>query len=61
MPNMASVIQNHNTSLLKNPTLTDIKECRCRRKPECPLDKKCLSGYLQSWPKYFRQTSFSVK
>ena len=46
MPNMASVIRNHNTNLLKDPTPTDIKECSCRRKPECPLDKKCLSEYL---------------
>ena len=43
---MASVIRNHNTSLLKDPTPTDIKECSCCRKPECPLDKKCLSEYL---------------
>ena len=46
MPNMASVIRNHNTSLLKNPTPTDIKECSCHQKTECPLNKKCLSGYL---------------
>ena len=43
---MASVIRNHNTSLLKDPTPTDMKECSCRQKLECPLDKKCLSGYL---------------
>ena len=30
MPNMASVIRNHNTSLLKDPTPTDMKECSCR-------------------------------
>ena len=46
IPNMASVIRNRNTSLLKDPTPTDIKECNCRRKPECPLDKKYLSGHL---------------
>ena len=46
MPNMASVIQTHNTSLLKNPTPTDINECSCRQKAECPLDKKCSSGYI---------------
>ena len=45
MPNMASIIRNHNTSLLKNPTPTDIKECNWSQKPEWPLDK-CLSGYL---------------
>ena len=41
--NMANVIRNHNTSLLKEPFPTDIKECICRRKPECPQDKKRLS------------------
>ena len=46
MSDMASVIRNHNTSFLKDPTPTDIKECSCRQKTECPLDKKCLSGYL---------------
>ena len=46
MLNMASVIQSHNTSLLKDPIPTDIKECSCRQKPKYPLDKKCLSGYL---------------
>ena len=46
MPNMASIIQNHNTSLLKDPTRTDIKQCSCRQKKECPFNKKCLSGYL---------------
>ena len=46
MSNMASVIRNHNTSLLKDPTPTNIKECSCCQKTECSLDKKCLSGYL---------------
>ena len=41
-----SVIRNHNTSLLKDPTPTDIKECSCHQKTECPLDKNCLSGCL---------------
>ena len=44
---MASVIPNHNTRLLKDPTPADIKECGCRRKAQCPFDKKCLSGHLQ--------------
>ena len=46
LPKMASVILNHDTSLLKDPTPTDIKECNCHQKTECPLDKKCLTGYL---------------
>ena len=43
---MASDIRLHNTSLLKDPSPTVIKECSCRQKPECPLDERCLSGYL---------------
>ena len=46
MPNIASVIQNHNTSLLKNPIPTDIKESSCCQKADCPLDKKYLFWYL---------------
>ena len=39
MPDMASVIQNHNTSFMKDPTPTDIKGCSCLQKQEFPLDK----------------------
>ena len=46
MPNLLCVIWNQNTSLLKDHASTEIKECSCRQKTECPLDKKCLSGYL---------------
>ena len=46
MPNMECVIRNHNASLLKDSTPTDTKECSCCQKPECPLTKICLSGYL---------------
>ena len=46
MPNMASVVRSHNTSLLKDPVPTDIKERSCRRKPQCLLDKKRLSECL---------------
>ena len=42
VPNMASVIRNHNTSLLKNPTPTDIKECSYRQKVECPYWTKSV-------------------
>ena len=42
---MQNVMRNHNTSLLKDPFPADIKECICRRKAECPLDKKRLSEY----------------
>ena len=37
MQNMVSVIRNHNTSSLKDPTPTDIKERSCCQKPECQL------------------------
>ena len=43
---MASVIQNHNTNLLKDPVASTAKECRCRQKPNCPLAEKCLSEWL---------------
>ena len=36
IPNIASA----------EPVPTDIKECSCRRKPECQLDKKCSSECL---------------
>ena len=46
MPNMASVIRNHNTSLLKDPTPNDIKECSCRKKTQCTLDKSVYLDIL---------------
>ena len=33
---MLSVIQNHNTKLLKDPTAPTVKECSCRQKSNCP-------------------------
>ena len=46
MQNMASVIQNHNNNLLKDPVVSTAKECSCRQKCNCPLAKKCLSECL---------------
>ena len=46
MKNMASVIQNHNTNLLKDPVVSIAKECSCRQKSNFPLAKKCLSECL---------------
>ena len=43
---MASVIQSHNTSLLKDIVPTDIKECSCYWKLKYPLYKKCLPECL---------------
>ena len=46
MQNMACVIQNHNTNLLKDPVASTEKECSCRQKPNCPVAEKCLSECL---------------
>ena len=47
MPNMKSVIQNHNANLLSKNTISAAAcSCSCRQKPECPLNKKCLSESL---------------
>ena len=47
MPNMKSVIQNHNANLLSKHT-TPVAACSssCRQKSECPLNNKCLSESL---------------
>ena len=47
MPNMKSVIQNHNANLLSNRTTTvAVCSCSCRQKSKCPLNNECLSGSL---------------
>ena len=46
MQNMASVIQYHNTNLLKDLVASTTKECSCRQKSNCPLAEKCLSECL---------------
>ena len=39
MPNMKSVIQNHNNNLLsKQTTPVAGRSCSCRQKSECPLN-----------------------
>ena len=43
---MASVIQNHNTNLLKDPVASTAKKCSCRQKSNCPLVEKWLSEWL---------------
>ena len=43
---MASVIQNHNSNLLKDPVASTAKECSCLQKSNCPLAEKCLSECL---------------
>ena len=43
---MGSIIQKHNTNLLKDPIASTAKECSCRQKSDCPLAEKCLSECL---------------
>lgn len=46
MPNMKAIIASHNKKVLSNvttpPTQQSDKPCNCRKKPECPLEEKCL-------------------
>ena len=42
MQNITSVIQNHNTNLLKDPVAPTAKECSCQQKSNYPLVEKCL-------------------
>ena len=46
MQSMASVMQNHNTNLLKDPGAPAAKECSYRQKSNCPLAEKCFSECL---------------
>ena len=47
MPNMESVIQNHNSNLLsKHTTPVSARSFSCRQKSECPFNNKCLSESL---------------
>ena len=41
MPNMSSIIKNHNKKILNNNT-TPKNGCNCRQKDQCPLDNNCL-------------------
>ena len=38
LQNMSSIIQNHNTNLLKDPVASTATECSCRQTPNCPRD-----------------------
>ena len=46
MKNMANVIQNLNTNLLKDPVVPTGEECICQERSNCPLAEKCLSERL---------------
>ena len=41
MPNMGSIIKNHNKKILNNNS-TSQNRCNCRKKDQCPLDNNCL-------------------
>ena len=42
MPNMGSIINNHNKKILTNNNTTPQNGCNCRKKDQCPLDNNCL-------------------
>ena len=42
MPNMKSIISSHNKHVLSNSTTQQLDTCNCRKKPDCPLEVKCL-------------------
>ena len=46
VPTKTSVIQNHNTNILKDPVASTAKECSCWQNSNCPLAEKCLSECL---------------
>ena len=45
MPNMGSIIKNHNDKILKNNVIQEPeqKKCNCRVPDQCPLNGKCLT------------------
>jgi len=43
MPNMATVIKNHNNRLLKPPIENEGSQCNCEVKPNCPLSGVCMT------------------
>ena len=47
MPNMKSVIDNHNNNIIKSQLpKQETKPCNCRKKPECPLSGKCRASSI---------------
>ena len=50
MPNMKTIISAHNKKILSQdtatpgPTQQQERTCNCRKKPECPLEGKCLQA-----------------
>ena len=48
MPKMKSVISSHNKYVLSNfnSSTQQPDTCKCRKKPDCPLEGKCLQSKL---------------
>ena len=42
LPNMKSIISSHNKHVLSNSTTQQPDTCNCRKKPDSPLEGKCL-------------------
>ena len=43
MPNVESIIKQHNSKLLNPVHLNQLEPCNCRNPQQCPLDGKCLT------------------
>ena len=42
MPNIGSIINNHNEKILNNNNTRPQNGCNCRQKDQCPLNNNCL-------------------
>ena len=43
MPNMSTVIKQHNQKVLSSSQTKEKRQCNCRNPANCPLDGKCLT------------------
>ena len=43
MPNMCSLIKQHNQKVLSSSQTNEIRQCNCSNPGSCPLDNKCLT------------------
>ena len=50
IPNMKSIIESHNKTVLSiftsTPATEHVKECNCRKKEQCPLEGQCLANNI---------------
>ena len=44
MPNIKSIINMHNKKIVNPPQQTNERTCNCIKKPQCPLQEKCLTN-----------------